>query len=414
MLLKNLIQYPLYSPDDSDTSVKDTEKTDMDILNEDDTTDDNDKDDDDENLDDITLEDDNDENKDEEIVDEDKKKKEEDIKDEELVRISARALREKHPEIFKEFPQLKNTIYREQEFTKIFSNPKDAEAALVDQENLSNLRELVLSGNAENILTSIKEVSDKSLKSFAEGFLPALQKADKDTYIEITRPVLRSILRSVAKFGKEHDDTEKGKNFINAAKVVNFAIFEDYDLGKPETDRKEKPKDEEFEKDKQKYYTDKQNELLSSVDKDVDSELDKLIGDIDPGKVLANRPGLRTKILKDIKNEVRNAMGKDEAHMTRMNSLWARENRLGFSGTLKDSIKTTFLSRARMLIPEIRKRVRTEYLGTVKDSDKKFKDRVDSRDRNLNPGTQSSNKTKVLSAKEAKSKGMTAMDILNS
>lgn len=399
------IQYPLFFPDEDPPVV-----TDMDVLNKDDDTENKDEETDDlpELEDDDATEDD-----DEEVDEKDEKgEKDEEVKDEELVRISARALREKHPEIFKEFPQLKNTIYREQEFTKIFSNPKDAEEALNDQEHLSNLRSLVLSGDAEQLIGSIKEVNEKSLKSFAEGFLPALQKADKETYIEITKPVIRAILRSVSNYGKNLDDAEKGKNFINAAKVVNFAVFEDYDLGKVE-ETKKKEVDEDLKKEKDEFYQGKQNDLLKSVNSDVETELDRLIGDIDPTKMLEKRPTLKAKILADIKKEVREAMGNDSAHMTKMNSLWAREGRNGYSGTLKDSIKTTFLSRAKVLIPEIRKRVRSEYLGTTKDSDKKLKARADGRDKNLNPGTQSANKTKVPTAKEAKEKGMSAMDILN-
>lgn len=401
------IQYPLYFPDE------DPVVTDMDVLNEDDDSKDEDEDTDDlpeleDEEDDDTTEDD-----DEEVDKKDEKdEKDEEVKDEELVRISARALREKHPEIFKEFPQLKNTIYREQEYTKIFSNPKDAEEALNDQEHLSNLRSLVLSGDAEQIIGSIKEVNDKSLKSFAEGFLPALQKVDRDTYIEITKPVIRSILRSVMQFGKEHDDSEKGKNFINAAKVVSLAVFQDSDLGKPD-EVKKKTVDEDLEKDKNEFYSKKANDLATSVNNDVEEELDDLIGDIDPTKVLEKRPTLKAKILADIKREVREAMGRDKAHMTKMDSLWARERRNGFEGTLKDSIKTTFLSRAKVLIPEIRKRVRSEYLGVTKDNDKKLKARAEGRDKNLNPGTQTSSKTKVPTAKEAKAKGLSAMDILN-
>lgn len=402
------VMYPLYFPDDNAGAEETPVVTDMDILNQDDDTTDKDEDDLPE------LEEDEDTTEDTEDKDENEKEDKDDVKDEELVRISARALREKHPEIFKEFPQLKNTIYREQEYTKVFPNPKDAEAALKDQEHLSNLRNLVLSGDAENIIGSIKEVNDKSLKTFAEGFLPALQKADKETYIEITKPVIRSILRSVLQFGKNHEDTEKGKNFINAARVVSVAVFEDADLGKPDEVTKKPAKDEELEKDKKEFFGRKQTELLTSVNDDVDKELNNLIGDIDPNKLLEKRPTLKAKILNDIKKEVREAMGNDSAHMTKMDSLFAREARLGFSGTLKDSIKTTFLSRAKVLIPEIRKRVRSEYLGTVKDGDKKLKNKAESRDKNLNPGSQSkSSGGKVPTAKEAKAKGMSAMDILN-
>lgn len=405
-MFKHSIQYPLYFPDEPvpDEPVV----TDMDVLNEEDEK----PDEKEEELDDLPTEE---ELEEEEKEPDDKKVKKDEVNEEELTRLTARDIKAKlGDDVFTKLPQLKNTVYREQKYTEIFPNPADAEVALKDQEHLTNLRDLVLSGDAEQIIGSIKEVNTDSLKSFAEGFLPALQKADKETYIEITKPVIRAILRSVSQFGKNHEDTEKGKNFINAAKVVNFAIFEDYDLGKVEEEKKP-ARDEKFDKEKEEYYAGKQNELFKSVNTDVEKGLDDIIGDIDPNGVLKNRPNLKAKIIKNIKDDIREAMQKDTIHMTKMNGYWDREKRNGFSGSLKESIKTTFLSRARMLAPEIRKRVRADYLGIQKDSDKKLKEKAEGRDKNLNPGTPSNNKSsKAVTAKEAKVKGMSAMDVLNS
>lgn len=389
--------------------------------NEDLNDDKNDKEDD--NLDDLTDDEDIDDDKDDDDKDNDEENKDDDkeIKepeDDELVRLNWRGLREKYeekyPDIFKdpEFKKVKNTIYREQEFTKYFPDPKDAEDALQAQNNYEGLKELVLSGNTGQLLTNIKDVSEESLEEFATNFLPSLQKTDKELHKKISDNLVKRVLSNVINYGENHDHKETGENFVKAAKVVAKAIFGNYELGKID---EPKERDEKLEKERHTFLEEKRITLLDSVANELDTELDKIVGDVDPGKILDKRPNLKKKIIAEIKEEIREALQNDRGHGAKMDSLWARERRNGYSGTLKNSLKTTFLSRAKVLMPEIRKRVRTEYLGTVKDKDKKEKDLLSSRDKNPDPsGRQSSRRGKgIPSAKEAKEKGMTARQILD-
>lgn len=395
------VTLPFYSPEDviepvvDDVIEEEVKKTDMEVLNEDE---DEDKDDDDT----------------EEEEDESPEEKDE-VDEEEIVRMNWQELKEKYPELAKDpkFKILKNTVYREQEYTKLFPNPKDAEEALNAQANYDDLRDLVLSGDTEKLINNIKDVSEKSLTEFAANFLPALRKADDKLYVKVTTPLIRRILKDVVRYGENHDHKETGENFIKAARVVSKAVFDDYELGKVEDFERPKEKDEDLEKDKNEFFSRKEKDLLDSLLTDTDKELDNIIGDVDPGKLLKDRPKLKARILTEIKDEVRKALHEDKGHLSRMDGLWARERRSGYSGALKDSIKTTFMSRAKVLMPEIRKRIRSEYLGNVKDSDKKLKESLDTRDKNLNPGGRANNKNKIPTAKEAKEKGITSRQLLD-
>jgi hypothetical protein len=403
MFLRSLIQYPLYDVDDNiepitdDVVDDDNEEVKEEDLEEDDDPDDTTGDDDEEK-------------------DEEGKEKEDEVNEDEIVRLNWPKLKEKYPELAKdpEFKQLKNTVYREQEFTKLFPNPKDAEEALTAQGNYEDLRSLVLSGNTEELIKSIGDVSEKSLDSFASSFLPSLRKTNSKLYAKVTTPLLRRVLSEVARHGKQHDDTKTGTNIQNAARVVNKIIFDDDELGKVEDDAVKDTGDKELDEDRKKYFGQKQQDLLDDLVESTDKEMDDLIGELDPGKVLEKRPKLKAKMLAEIKDEIRKTLANDRAHNTRLNTLWQREQRNGFSGALKDSIKTTFMSRAKVLIPEIRKRVRADYLGATKDSDKNIADKIKNRDRNIEPGRNvTSSGKKVPTAAEAKKKGMTAKDILD-
>jgi hypothetical protein len=62
--------------------------------------------------------------------------------------------------------------------------------------------------------------------------------------------------------------------------------------------------------------------------------------------------------------------------MNRINQLWKREQRNGFSGTLKSSIVTAFLGKTKTLVPKARAEARKEALGKediTNNSDKDVK-----------------------------------------
>lgn len=336
---------------------------------------DDDADEDDENK--VEEEDDNEEVEEDETKDDDEAEAEE----EELARVSLSKVKAKYPDFFKEFPQLKVAFFREQEYSRIFPDVKSAEAAAENSLLYDDLKDVVLKGNVEKILTDIKGVSEASLKKFAGNFLPTLNKLDKDTYIQVTAPIIQNVIKSVIAEGARIKDDK----IQEAAKLVNEIIFGDKEYKQPEP----KEKDEELDKEREEFLKVKHNDLLTAVIAVTDKELIKEVGDIDPTGLLKDKPKLKAKIQKEIIEAVKDALHKDEAHMRNMSSLLEREKRSGYKGQLKDSIITAFLSRAKALVPKIRREIRAEYLGNVKDVDTRVAAKANSRTNNLPIGSES-------------------------
>lgn len=344
-------------------------------------------------------------------------KEKEDEEEEDLVRHSYASIKKEYPEFFKKFPGLKQAFFREQEFTKIFPSVDDAKNAVQAQENFESVREVVMNGDAETFLNQVKTASPDAVAKFAGNFLSDLRKVDKDVYIEVTTPVIRNILQQAV---REATD-DKDDNLIAACKVVHKAIFGGgYDDISKEVktaarEEKDNPEKDKFNKERQEFYEQKYNSLRTGIWSEVESSLTREIErGLDPTNSI--RPGLKKLLVEKIFNEVTGKVASDQAHVGRMNELWKREAKAGYNGGLKDSIKTTYLSRARAIMPAIRARVRAEGVGQQKAGDKEVKDKVDKNNRDKTPavGRQASSGKKNATAKELNKAGTSDLDFLSS
>lgn len=421
---------PVVNIPDNKSDIKDdidllgTEDDEPDDKEDDDADADADTDDKDDDGDKDDKEEEDKEEEEEELDDEGKPKKKEDEEEEEeeeeqdLVRHSYASIKKVYPELFKKFPGLKQAFFREQEFTKLFPNVDDAQSALEAQENYTAIRESVINGDAETFLTNLKSASPESVASFASNFLGDLHKVDKEIYIEVTTPVIKNVLRQVLASAME----DKDENLAAAAKVTHKAIFGGgYDdinkevRGARSTKEEDTPERNKFNKERNDFYQTKFNTLRQGVWTEVETSLTREIEKgLDPNNSI--KPGLKKMLVEKIFDEVTKKVSADTAHIGRMNQLWDREKRAGYSGQLKDSLKTTYLSRAKALMPAIRAKIRAEAVGQQKSDDKNKGDRLNknNKDKDIPAGKPAKGGKTVITAKEANRKGMSDMDILNS
>jgi len=332
-------------------------------------------------------------------------KKDDEEEELELTRVNYSELKTALKDNPKLLKSLKNQFFREQEFSRLFPDVQTAENAAQEALLYEDLKTVVLEGNVEKILSDIGEVSKDSLDTFANNFLPTLAKLDKDSYIRVTGPVIQGVLRSALAEGKRLGD----ENIQNAAQLINALIFGDAEF-KAATISQKDPK---LERERRDFLISKQTEFFNSVLAVTDKELVNLVGDVDPGGVLKNRPKLKAKIQKEIIDAVKDALQNDASHMRNMNNLVQREIRTGYKGQLKDSVVNTFLSRAKVLIPKIRREIRAEYLGNVKDTDARVKTKADTRDKNISIGAETRRNGTKITKEIARKERMTDMDILN-
>lgn len=320
---------------------------------------------DDDVVDDDKLEDDKEDDKDEDdkLEDDDKPIKEE---DKELARADYKALKTEFPDLFKKHPEFKEAIFREQAFTEIFPTVESAQQAADAQITLEEITSSVLRGDAGHFIEQLKTEDAKGMEKFSRNFLPALQKTDKNLFLEIISPITSQMIKNVYEAGKKETDEKTKNNIMSAAKIVRRMLFggdyEDIDkdfvgLVDADKDKKDEKEDKEVQQRLNIQYQKVQAEVRDACYGLLQNEIDKGLAD------LKEKPGLKKMLTKQIKDEVLSEMDKDSNYLRRMTNLWDREQRNGFSGTLKSSFTTTFMGKAKTLIPKLRTQMRKEVLG---------------------------------------------------
>lgn len=402
-MFKFAIQYPSYAPEESGGAGAEVEAPETEDLSDIEILDD--KAEDDEKPEETEAEDaEADEGDGGESDTESKKVGEAD--EDTLIRVSYSDVKKEFPEFFKRFPQLKTAFFREQEFTKRFANLEDADEAIEAIEAFRAVEDTVKAGNAAEFLDQVATISDAAVDRFANNFLPALYEKNQKAYFRVTAPLIRNVLAEVLEAGQENDN----KNLENAAKVVHQAIFRDDKYGKVPMATKPAEPDPELTQERNEFYTGKHNELMMNVTKDIRSQLESEISkSVDPTKSM--RPGIKKLIIEKIVAEVDKEVSSDPNHMSRIMSLWRRERQSKYSGRYKGSIVTAYLSRARTSIPSIRKKVRSEIMGTQVDDDKSRSEKVN-RNTNVPTGSASRGTSRTISVTDARKGKLSDKDII--
>jgi hypothetical protein len=321
-------------------------------------------------------------------------------------RPTPKDVKAKFPSFFKDFPELKEAFYREIEFTKIFPTVEDAREAIEDNQAFRALQDSAFAGNPEPILTAIQKADKDAYVRFARQFIPALYKLDKDLYSDAVNPLFERLIQHAYKEGERHNND----NLKNAALVISQLLFDDDSIAKGEktiTKKIDPPKDTR-EQDATNFRN-----AWAKINPQLVAGMKSLISkDLDPKKVFS--PFLREKIVQEIHNRIDKQLEHDEQHMKVMNSRWNRAKDQGFSDAELSKIVSTYLARAKALIPSIREDVRKRALSTKRRASEEQEERVKTRTparRESSGGRHSrtnDNKTKV------NYREMSDLDILNS
>jgi hypothetical protein len=358
---------------------------------------------------------------DEEKEEEDKENKEKDKDEEEKKeddrfpheRYSLSEIREKYPEIFKEFPGLRDSIFREIEYTKTFPTIEDAKDALEDSIALSGLRESVLAGKSEDVLDAIEQTDKKAAEKFVTTFLPTLYKKNNELYTAAVTPLFETLVRNLGRQGDE--------NLRNAGLVVAHFIWGDNGIkiakGEATFAKSTEPSEEEkrLGEERNKLYTEQFTGFQNTVLSDLATQRKSLImRGLDPDKSMTE--GQREMLFERIEKLVDQALAADASHMSVMNARWLRSKKEGFNSASKDKIVAAYLSRAKQVIPSIREKERNAFLGTRGKAAKSKIEEIDtksSREKTITSGRVSGSSKEVLKPTKELFRKMSDIDILN-
>ena len=286
------------------------------------------------------------------------------------------AITRKFPEFFKTFPELKEMMGRESEYSKRFPTVELADEALDKSNEFDQISDHLADGNIKGLLDTVASVSDDALNGVVDKFLPSLMARDKDLYLKAITPSLANFVAQFYKHGIDKND----KNIQNAALIASEWIFDTEDFA---TGKKKYPNSGEAERDPERIKLNKErDDFLQTKRVDLQGAVvstaeTKLHAKIQEG--LKGLSGLNDFTKNTIKEKIYTEIGarlqSDKVHMKLMDSLWGRARRESYDPQAwKPRLVTAYLARALALVPSVRAKVVGQALEHRKSAVKQGSD----------------------------------------
>lgn len=321
-------------------------------------------------------------------------------------RPSLAQVRSKFPEFFKEFPQFKDIIYREQEYTTLFPTITDAKEASENNEAFVSIQSDLFKGDGTKFLEALKETG--GLDRYSRNVLSSLYKVSPEAQWNAIAPVLQNVVRSF--FNDSADENDK-----NAALRIAKFLFNDPSVAEGKRSVVKEIKEEKEDPEEKTWKTERYNSFNVDVLSGIYDGLNGKIQDkIDPDGVLSSF--MKDAISEKCISEIRKQLESDSSHMNYMRTLWSKAEKNGYTSADKSSISNAFLARASALVPSIRRRLVAEALGTsAKINNKKVRtiDKGMNRKEPNSSGKTTNTGVKVFSPKQIDYTKTSELDIIN-
>jgi hypothetical protein len=335
-------------------------------------------------------------------------------------RPSLRSIEEKFPGFFKQFPALRDMYFREAEYSKIFPTIDDAKEANENNTAFDSIRESVFEGNGSKFFTAIKEVSEKDLEKFSTNILGTLFQVHPQSFWRAANPLVEDIAKNMFSKGVK----ENNESMQNAARYLSDYFFGNTEIAEGKKTSIVKIEDNnEVKQEREKLDNERNTAFRGGVETDVRNQLVSLIegldsktgkSRIDPDNVFSKF--IKTTITDRIIADLGDQLTSDKDHIRFMDSLWEKSKRNGRTEADKARIVSTYLARAKSLIPSLRSKYVSEALGqkTRVASDKKEKvEEINSRINSGSNGRGSNTNSKNYNPKSIDYSKTSDADILN-
>lgn len=268
-------------------------------------------------------------------------------------RPSYRDIKEKFPEFFKTFPDLRDAFFREREYSKVFPTLDDAKEALAYARSFGEVSQSLMQGDPGLLFGQLHEANPEAFRNVAQNLLPTLHKIDKEAFFEVTTPLIERFVKSMDEEGIKSNNV----NLRKAALIVGHFMTGEFKIPDSSTGRERvNPEREKLNQERNQFHQHRFQTAQSDVFKDGGEALNSEIE-----KVLVDEDGLtdwqRQKLSEEILKKVNTTLTQDERHMALMNSLWKKWEKSNFSADAKKAIVNAYLSRAKQVIIPVRDRV---------------------------------------------------------
>lgn len=423
-LLFNRIQYPLYSSEDvidkgldkADTiddkldflnrDTDDTEVIDLDGDKKDDDKDPDDKDEDKDDDDDKDLKDLEDSLEDDEI---------DESKLELAMPVRRSEILKEFPDLFKKFPALERSYYRDQQFSEILPTIEDAKEAVAKAEILDKFETDLFDGKTELMLKSVKDNDPNAFNKITDNYLSALGNVDKAAYHHVIGNIVKHTIQTMLDSAADLDE-ESGSQLKIAAQILNRFVFSSNKFTPPSKLSTDTPKDENKDKldnERKEFLQTKLDDAVEGLNTKVNNSVKSTIeGYIDPKNSMTEF--VKKHAVKEALDDVNKLLSSDTRFKSLIDRLWEKAVKSNFKRELVDDIRNAYMSRAKTVLPTVIKTARNNALkgmGKRVSSDDGDTDKKGPINRR---STSSKDIDKSAKDKDTKiPKGMSALDFMN-
>jgi len=333
---------------------------------------------------------------------------------------SRREILTKYPNVFKDFPQLEKSLYRDRKYSELLPTIKDAQEAVNKSNLLDKYENEVVNGSTESFLSTIRDNDKEAFAKVVDNYLPNLFKVDQGAYWHTIGNVIKHAIMSMVKSSKDSDNEELG----NAAAVINNFIFGSNQFTYPSTLSKQevvtnesRQKEDEISKREraliERQFASARDSLGTTVDNIVKATVDRAI---DPNNSMTEY--VKGKAIQDVLESLESAFESDTRFRSIFDRLWENAFDKNFSSESMDRIKKAYLSKAKTLLPYLIRKSRTDALK----GNRPLRDTGETKDKrgplpvgkNRPSAALTSGKATGNTTKQTIPKGMTTLEFLNS
>jgi len=305
--------------------------------------------------------------------------KEEEIIDEEdeplLNRLSLKDLTKKYPEILKEFPDIKETVYREKAYTEIFPTVDDAKEASGQLIALHSTMKKAFDGDAFGVLDDLARINQASAVKFVDNILPELHRKTPELFKRAVLPAFRQILVEAHQAGKAANN----ESLTLAANWLSQYLFNDPNLPQVnfnQVQQQADPERQRLEQELQQTRLATRDSFLDSVNQSNKRYLrDRVAKELGSREQNGLAPYVYDKVLNDCVEAYESLIARDpQSSGVLTNKLREIIQSGNYDNNAKTKIMSAYLGRAKLVIPLIARKKLAEAKGSnvvpIKKSDK--------------------------------------------
>lgn len=294
---------------------------------------------------------------------EEKEEKKEEEPKEELEEVTTKPswskVTEKYPNFFKEFPEIRNALGRDREYSEMFPDGiEQAKSVIENDKDFRFFEKTVEEGNAKEFLSVIKEADKADLTKFADNFLPALREIDGKLHMEVTAPLVLEVLQQAYQDGARAGN----ENLLNSAEHLAKYIFGNHEFAsgkaklsmrEQKTDVKSSEKDE-ISKERREFLIERYNIAITDVDNGCRDRLSDVIREQLPEDL---SEFTAKHVISDIIDEVDIVVSKNPEHTRMIKKLWQEAEKNRFDSSSSRRLINAYIQSAKEVLPDIRRKL---------------------------------------------------------